>query len=203
MKYVKNAALTASIYLGITLEPNEVRSIVKSEEALWQTDADVQAAIASGDLIVSSDGTNFISGNAALVMFNAEGTLDTYYVSSTSVVSTSSTTMALVGSMTVTPPAGSYLIFFGAKANTSGVNAQSEYGIYVGGTLVPETKRELSCSLTLLGVITVSLNTIGVEARTSSRISVDGTQTVEIKFRSVNGVAVSFGERSLTLVRVG
>lgn len=202
MKYVKNTTESSKIYVGVNLDSLEVRLIEKLDENIWASDSNVLDAITSGELAVSTDGINFLNPSVGLITITSEQSLITLYASATNLVSTSSSSFSVVGSMTVTPPAGDYLIFFGTKANTSGVNAQSEYGIYIGGILVPETKRELSCSLSLLGIITVSVNTIGVEARTSSKVSVNGTQSIDVRFRSINGVSIAFGERSLTLVKV-
>lgn len=204
IKYVKNTTLSDKMYAGCTVSASSYREIPVWDHAVWSSDANLIADLTSGDarIAYSTDGSSDIIGNAAILALNSAGALDTSYLSSTSTASTSSSSFSLVGGMTITPPSGDYLVFFGAKANTSGVNAQSEYGIFIDGVIVAETKRELSCTLSLLGIITISLNTIGVEARTSSKVTVNGSQSIEIKFRSVNGVSVSFGEKSLTIVRV-
>lgn len=124
-------------------------------------------------------------------------------VSASSSVTTSSSSPTLVGGMTIKPAAGTYVAQFNGGIYTAGASAIGEFGIYVNGTLVAETRRDISCNLQLLGgLVTVSLNAIGVGTYTGSEIVLDGTQTVEVKFRSTNGGTIGFVERVLTLLKV-
>lgn len=124
-------------------------------------------------------------------------------VTGTGNVTTSSGTASTVGSMTYTPVSGKYLVFFSGTNYTSGASAEGEFGVYVGGVLQPESRRDIKCNLTLLGgLVTISLNSIGVGTYTGTEISLDGTQTVDVKFKSNNGGTIGFGERVMTLLKV-
>lgn len=130
--------------------------------------------------------------------------LSTTTVTGSGATTTSSATASVVGGMSVTTPtAGTYVAHFSGSIYTAGASATGEFGIYVAGTLVAETRRDISCNLTLLGgLVTISLNSIGVGTYTGSEIALTGSQSVEVKFRSTNGGTIGFNERVLTLLRV-
>jgi hypothetical protein len=124
-------------------------------------------------------------------------------ITETGSVTTSSGTESVVGGLSNKPVSGTYSIDFTANAFTGGTSAQGEFGLYVDGVLLPETRRELKCSLSLLGgLVTVSLNTIGVGTCTGSLVQLNGNQTVEVKFKSNNGGTIGFSERVLKLLKV-
>lgn len=129
--------------------------------------------------------------------------LSTYSTSATNQVTTSSGTASTVGSMTFTPTQGTYLAFFSGTISTGGASAQGEFGIYVDGVQASETRRDISCSLQLLGgLVTISLNTIGVGTYTGTRIDLNGSQVVDVRFKSNNGGTIGFGERTFILIKV-
>lgn len=127
----------------------------------------------------------------------------TYKVQSTANVTTSSGTAATVGGMTIVPQAGVYQARFNGGIYTDGASAKGEFGIYINGVLLSETRRDISCNLSLIGgLITISLNAIGVGTVTETEIYLDGTQTIDVRFRSLNGGTIGFSERVFTLMRV-
>lgn len=129
--------------------------------------------------------------------------LSTLTATATSSVTTSSGTAAIIGGMTETPVAGTYLAFFSGNAFTGGASAQGEFGIYVDGVLITETRRDLKCNLALLGgLVTVSLNQIGVGTYTATQVDLNGTQTLTVQFKSNNGGTIGFAERNFILMRV-
>lgn len=118
-------------------------------------------------------------------------------------VTTSSASPATVGGMTKVPEAGTYVAQFSGSIFTAGASAVGEFGIYVNGVLIPETRRDISCNLTLLGgLVTVSLNSIGVGTFTGAQVALDGTQTIDVRFRSTNGGTIGFSDRSFILMKV-
>jgi hypothetical protein len=129
--------------------------------------------------------------------------LDTLNLNASGQVTTSSTTPATVNGMSVVPTAGTYLIFFNGNIYTDGASAKGQFGIYVNDVLLPETRRDISCALTLLGgLVSISLNAIGVGTNTGTQVELDGNDTVDIKFKSNNGGTIGFSERVMTLIRV-
>lgn len=130
-------------------------------------------------------------------------TLNYYHVTDNSIISTTSNTFVSVSGMSITPVAGTYMVTFSGKSTMTGASVRSEYAIYSGGSLIPNSLRETSCNLTLLGgLVTISLNTIGVGANTSTIVTVNGSQTIDVRYRSVNGGTIQVTERNLTLIRV-
>lgn len=129
--------------------------------------------------------------------------LSTYVAASQSQTTTSSSTPSTVGSMTHTPPPGVYAAQFSGNVYTDGASAQGEFGIYLNGTLIPETRRDIKCNLSLLGgLVTISLNAIGVGTNTMLEIALDGSQTIDVRFKSNNGGTIGFVERTFSLTRL-
>lgn len=122
----------------------------------------------------------------------------------TSAVSTSASTPVALSGMSWTPPAGVYIVNFSGSINTNGASAVGTFGIYSNGTLVAETNRPISCNLSLLGgLVTISLNAIGVGTFTSTQLTLDGSTSIDVRFNSTNGGTIQFSERVLTFMKVG
>lgn len=129
--------------------------------------------------------------------------LSTLNINASSAVTTSSSTPAVIDSMTAKPSVGTYLAFFSGSISTSGVSANGEFGIYVDGVQLVETRRPISCALSLLGgLVSVSLNSIGVGTYTGTQVTLNGNQTIDVRFKSSNGGTIGFNERSLMLLQV-
>lgn len=129
--------------------------------------------------------------------------IDTYSLNETSTTTTSSSTPSTIGSLSLTPERGSYLAFFSGNIYTDGASAQGEFGIYVNAVQIASTRREVKCNLQLLGgLVTISLNSIGVGTYSGTRVDLDGTQTIDVRFKSNNGGTIGFKERSFTLMKV-
>lgn len=129
--------------------------------------------------------------------------LETITKTATDSVTTSSSQPSTVGSMTDVPKKGRYLAFFNGAITTNGASASGKFGFYVNGVAVNESIRPISCNLVLLGgLVTISLNTIGVGTYCGTEIDLDGTQTIDVRFFSTNGGTIGFNERTMTLVKV-
>lgn len=132
-----------------------------------------------------------------------EDILDTLLFNASSSTTTSSATPSTIGGMTATPETGKYVLQFSGSIFTGGASAVGEFGIYVDGVLVAETRRDISCNLQLLGgLVTVSLNSIGVGTNTGTVLNLNGTNVVDVRFKSTNGGTIGFKERVFTLLRV-
>lgn len=130
-------------------------------------------------------------------------TLFTYTARAVNSITTSSSTASTVIIPDSTPVAGKYIAMFNGGINTGGASATGEFGIYVDGVILPETKRVISCNLQLLGgLVTISLNSIGVGTYTGSEIELNGSQVIDVKYKSTNGGTIGFNERVLTLIKV-
>lgn len=129
--------------------------------------------------------------------------LASYNASATGSVTTSSQVVSIIGGMTLVPPKGEYVVIYSGDINTSGVNAAGQYGIYKDAVLVDDTRRSVSCSLSLLGgLVSISLNAIGVGTYTGTRVSVDGANVLDVRFNSANGGTIGFGNRSFMALKV-
>lgn len=129
--------------------------------------------------------------------------INSIVLSGTSSVTTSSGTPATVSGMTYAPSAGKYVIFFSGSIYTDGASAKGEFGIYVDGVLVAETRRDISCNLSLLGgLVTISLNAIGVGTYTGTQVTLNGAQVIDVRFKSNNGGTIGFLERTMIVMKV-
>lgn len=129
--------------------------------------------------------------------------LPTITLTQTGQVTTSASTPTVVAGMSTVPPAGTYIVLFSGSVNTNGASASGTFGVYVNGNLLPETNRPISCNITLLGgLVTVSLNAIGVGTYSGTQVILDGLSTLDIRFASTNGGTIGFNERTLTLIKV-
>lgn len=105
---------------------------------------------------------------------------------------TTSLTDTLLGSMTLTPAAGTYLVLFSTSAVNSGNGAERNYfSIYSGGTQVTGTERKAGVAGGMYSVV----STQGV-------VTVNGSQAVEIRWRVAGGTGTA-AARKMILIRMG
>lgn len=157
------------------------------------------------DSTSESDWTNALNPYSInpTTLVNVLSGLTTINLNAKDTVTTSSSTAATIGSMTSTPKAGTYTANFSGSIYTAGASAVGEFGIYVDGVLLAESRRDISCNLQLLGgLVTVSLNSIGVGTNTSTEIYLNGNNVIDVRFRSTNGGTIGFKERVFNLVKV-
>lgn len=120
-----------------------------------------------------------------------------YQVTATGTITAGTGADALMTSMTLTPPAGTYLALFSCDCNSSTVGAATSYSLYVGGTqqaaslikVQPNDGGTLSSGAARCGV---GINFI---------VTVDGTQAVEVRWSASSGTNQS-AARVLNLLRV-
>jgi hypothetical protein len=156
------------------------------------------------------DGTDQSTINATLALYAQSSPtplvveeITTTVLSQLSNTTTSAASPTVMAGMSLVPPAGTYIVSFSGSVNTGGASASGTFGIYVNGSLLPETNRPISCNITLLGgLVTISVNSIGVGTYTGTQITLDGNSTLDIRFASTNGGTIGFTERVLTLIQV-
>jgi len=110
-------------------------------------------------------------------------------------IATSSLTDAPIPGLTLTPPAGTYLVVWGATIshNKSG---QTAFGsVWVGGAQIAYTERQIGGQANNLG-----------NASSQAIVTVNGSQAIEARWRvssnSGGGMGSSPGPRSLTILKV-
>jgi hypothetical protein len=115
----------------------------------------------------------------------------------TSTITTTSTTDVVITGMTVTPPAGTYLVVFSTwMTNTTG-NQPATISIYSGGV------QKASSIMTIIpfsGAVG-SVND-GVSVATNGIVSVNGTQAIAIEWHTAGGTA-SAHNGTMDIVKIG
>lgn len=142
----------------------------------------------------------FTATDVQAAIEEAQNTLDYIYLSSNSTVSTTSGTYSVVSGMTTTPAAGTYFVLFTGTFRIADNNADGNFAIFKAGTIVTESTRRLFTTVSiLLGLLN---NSIGASGTPMAVVTVDGTQTIDGRFRSTNGNAISCDNRTMILIRV-
>jgi len=109
----------------------------------------------------------------------------------TATITTTSTTDVLATGMTLTPAAGTYMVWFTTSASNATSNNIVYLSIYSGGTQVAASERRIS---------TKSAGDIAGIACTA-RVTVNGAQTIEGRWR-VGGSTGSMHQRALAIIKV-
>jgi hypothetical protein len=117
----------------------------------------------------------------------------TVLTSTTSVTSTSAT-YAVISGMTVTPTAGTYRVDFTASAGLSNNNSTANFAIYLDATQEAETLRTLQNGAATAIQSSVAMSTV---------ITVNGAQAISARFnRSAGGATVTCYARTLIITPI-
>lgn len=122
----------------------------------------------------------------------------TLSVSSQSNVTTTSATPALLGSMTLTPIAGTYQVFFDTSAQTTTGGNSITFVIQVNGTSIAASSRNIQFP-------TATLIDSGYPFSCATQANgavVNGAQTITV-FWSTNGGTATCLNRTLTVMKIG
>lgn len=119
-------------------------------------------------------------------------------VSATSSTTTTSTTDILINTMTITPAAGTYMVWFHTTLQSNSNNANIFASIYSGG--VQSSGSELGATPQFQGGLTPSLNVL-VPITLVNTVIVNGAQAIEARWRITAGTATA-GTRTLQILRV-
>lgn len=126
------------------------------------------------------------SGDVTTVNIPAGSAPISLQATATATITTSSNTDVVATGMTLTPPAGTYLVWFSgsAKPDTT-VGGNVFMSIYAGGVQIPSSEENLQ----------------GAQAPFASvaKVTVDGTQTIEGRWRVDIGTA-TMKQRNLTIL---
>jgi hypothetical protein len=133
----------------------------------------------------------------------ARDSATTTWVTSTSEQSTSSSTFQAINSMTLTPPAGTWLIVFNASMETSGVNCEAEICFAINGVAIGETVREIRTTAEILGLVTLSTNNFSSSQTIILRRAFTGSEVLTVRMRALSGGSIFAGERALYSQKVG
>ena len=104
---------------------------------------------------------------------------------------TASLTPVLMTGMSITPPAGFYLVWFDTNINSDTNNTQTDIGIFIDAILAPNasTKISMLAALDLLG--------IGIH----SLVQVNGAQAINMRWNVTAGTTTA-GSKRLSILKV-
>jgi hypothetical protein len=121
--------------------------------------------------------------------------MDTYSAAASAETSTTSTTYTLLDSMSLTPPAGKYIVNFSASGKGSSYNKELDIAIHKDGVIVPDSQRE-----TGLNSGSQNFDTIR-NMGTQATVTVTGSEAIEVMFKTTGGTFTVY-ERNLILLKV-
>ena len=111
-----------------------------------------------------------------------------YEVSATTTATTTSSSLVLMTSMTSTPASGQYHVHFSASCNNGNDNNVLTYAIFVGGSIIAHSQRT-----------TVASDNDIDTMHTMAKVTVNGSQAVEIRWSTFSGSTISAFQRSMSL----
>lgn len=116
-------------------------------------------------------------------------------VQATANTTTSSSTFALLNTMTVTPVEGTHVVNFTASTSNTGtvlgtISEDNYFIIYVDGVAIDHTER-----------ISTSINNNYLNIAINCLVTVNGTQDVQVYWRTTGGTATCY-ERTLTVIKL-
>ena len=123
-------------------------------------------------------------------------------ISTTEVSSTVSATAptgadTLLAGMTITPAAGTYLVWFSCDINSANAGVTVSVSIYVGGTQKADSLRKVVPFAG--GTLTSGSSRVGVS--TNGLVTVNGSQAIEIRW-STSSNAPTAAARTMNILRV-
>lgn len=131
---------------------------------------------------------------------NASGTLvsgtSTTEVSATADATTTSTTDVLMTGMTITPVAGSYLVWFSGGVDHSAQSVAVVVSIYVGGVQKADSVRSPVPRFNGLGA-----NTLTPIVAINGEVTVNGSQAIETRWKVASGTG-TVHQRTMNILRV-
>lgn len=118
-------------------------------------------------------------------------------VSATANSTTTSNTDSVITGMTITPAAGDYMVWFSAGINSSNAGSTQHVSMYVGGVQKTDSDRTISP----FDGGTLSSTTAGCCVAINGKVTVNGSQAIDIRFRTSGGTATC-SARTLNIMRI-
>jgi len=117
-------------------------------------------------------------------------------ITSTADVTTTSATFALIGSMTTTPAAGEYIVFFSCSAAIA-VDSNGDISLFIAGVEQTATRRTIEATTSGAGNTTAQCS-----LTFTTLINVNGSQAVTVQFRENGGGTMTIKARELILTKI-
>lgn len=188
--------------LGVAFGSALVASITESSNIMNFSDAITTSPITLTQLYTAVNNTfnhstnGWVASNVQTAIEEAPIHLRAGEVSATANATTTSGTSALLTGMTVTPAAGTYLVWFSVAINSNNAGSTQTLGLYVGGTLKADSARVISpfdggalSATTASGVVSIN-----------GLVTVNGSQAISIEWATSGGTATA-GPRTLNYLR--
>lgn len=142
----------------------------------------------------ASDSDNLKRVSLSSVVASTSPTITTNIATATATTTTTGT--GVINSMTLTPASGTYLAIFSASGSHSVSSSDAFYWIEAGGTKQNHSERDFGWD----GGSQV--NSFRVAMHSIAQVTVNGSQTIEVRWDRGASGTFSCYERSLTLIRV-
>lgn len=131
-----------------------------------------------------------------------DNAVEYYSATGTSTLTRTAGTFITVTGMTHKPAAGTYLAIWSAHVRTNDVSGNGEVAIFVGGIQQTPLTHGIELDVTIiLGALGVAKLTEGA-GNIIGVISVNGSQTVDVQYRSIDRQTVTITNRSFVLLRL-
>lgn len=186
-----NSPLSATAPVNVTKNTAAAGSASEASRQDHKHDIDTAAPVAVGLANAEGNATSLARSNHVHAPPTAS------VATATSGTSTTSTTDVVMSGMTITPAAGTYLAMFSASGNLVDYDDDGWYSIYVGGTQEAHSERHMGngFSTDMGGNVDFSLHTI-------AKVTVNGSQAIDVRYRQAGGGTFAINQRSLTLLPV-
>jgi alpha-tubulin suppressor-like RCC1 family protein len=149
----------------------------------------------TNDYIISYDISTTTNKKVSLQNLINTATIPYIEVTSITSVNTTSTTYVLITSMTSTPAVGTYLVNFSSTMNATAISQLISYAIFYNNTIVSSSERQILNTAS-------HTNDFNVLTYTQAKITVDGVNSIEIKYKSSSANIVNVLARSLILIKI-
>lgn len=141
---------------------------------------------------VNAQGQLTAAGTASISLTTSE-------VSATADTTTTSSSDVLMNAMTITPAAGTYLVWFSTSLESNSTNSVVRINIYSGGSIVSASERWAVPQFSAGGL--GGSPSIPIPIATQATVTVNGSQAIEGRWRRSAGTATAH-QRTLTILKV-
>lgn len=135
-------------------------------------------------------------GPGGLGSISVQGLFNSETNFSSNITTTSATDVVLTG-MTVTPPAGTYLVIFGAWLTHNVGNATVTISIYIGGV---QNTASIRTTLPFSGAVGSANN--GMTTSTNAIVAVNGSQAIALEWHTSSATATAHNG-NFDIIKIG
>lgn len=118
-------------------------------------------------------------------------------VSATADTTTTSATYVLMDSMTTTPVAGTYMVWFSTTVEHSNQSVPVNVALHVGGTIIQHTERSPVTRPNAVGA-----NACASCVPINAKVAVNGSQAIEVRWNRATAGTATARERTMNILRV-